>query len=275
MEFFFILVGMILLVPVCIALSQSNILRDEFDEDDSPKTKNTATKFQLQEEERKKALEYSKMMDEKRKRVAEEKRKRVAEEKRKRVAEEERKREEEKLKIKEEERKREEEIKYTKEKKLEEFSIYKNQLKEKILIIEKKDNTIVINGIPVSSWLDLTFYQLAYLIKDNVKKYDDATLRAEYDKYNPNTYGGLRLLRESGVLIIEIGNKEYPDCVLLNRNIQLVGYENTPLKEILKTIKESEKSSKAMLEEQERQEQEQEVLHRQRTQNGYYNEYDM
>ncbi|ENW15663.1 hypothetical protein F928_00828 [Acinetobacter pittii ATCC 19004 = CIP 70.29] len=30
-----------------------------------------------------------------------------------------------------------------------------------------------------------------------------------------------------------------------------------------------------MLEEQERQEQEQEVLHRQRTQNGYYNEYDM
>lgn len=130
MEFFFILVGMILLVPVCIALSQSNILRDEFDEDDSPKTKNTATKFQLQEEERKKALEYSKMMDEKRKRVAEEKRKRVAEE--------ERKREEEKLKIKEEERKREEEIKYTKEKKLEEFSIYKNQLKEKILIIEKK-----------------------------------------------------------------------------------------------------------------------------------------
>ncbi|HGL5495957.1 TPA: hypothetical protein ACKFIW_003697, partial [Acinetobacter baumannii] len=270
-----ILVGMILLVPVCIALSQSNILRDEFDEDDSPKTKNTATKFQLQEEERKKALEYSKMMDEKRKRVAEEKRKRVAEEKRKRVAEEEPKREEEKLKIKEEERKREEEIKYTKEKKLEEFSIYKNQLKEKILIIEKKDNTIVINGIPVSSWLDLTFYQLAYLIKDNVKKYDDATLRAEYDKYNPNTYGGLRLLRESGVLIIEIGNKEYPDCILLNRNIQLVGYENTPLKEILKTIKESEKSSKAMLEEQERQEQEQEVLHRQRTQNGYYNEYDM
>lgn len=71
MEFFFILVGMILLVPVCIALSQSNILRDEFDEDDSPKTKNTATKFQLQEEERKKALEYSKMMDEKRKREEE------------------------------------------------------------------------------------------------------------------------------------------------------------------------------------------------------------
>ena len=79
MEFFFILVGMALLVPVCIALSQSNMLRDEFDEDDSPKTKNTATKFQLQEEERKKALEYSKMMDEKRKRVAEEERKREEE----------------------------------------------------------------------------------------------------------------------------------------------------------------------------------------------------
>ncbi|UNW08167.1 hypothetical protein MOV98_16720 (plasmid) [Acinetobacter variabilis] len=76
---FFILVGMALLVPVCIALSQSNMLRDEFDEDDSPKTKNTATKFQLQEEERKKALEYSKMMDEKRKRVAEEERKREEE----------------------------------------------------------------------------------------------------------------------------------------------------------------------------------------------------
>ena len=86
MEFFFILVGMALLVPVCIALSQSNMLRDEFDEDDSPKTKNTATKFQLQEEERKKALEYSKMMDEKRKRVAEEERKRE-EEKRKREEE--------------------------------------------------------------------------------------------------------------------------------------------------------------------------------------------
>lgn len=249
-----------LLISLFILLIDSDTYMDKFNSYFYPdKTKEAIA--QRNEEILKKELDYAKMMDEKRERVAKE----------------ERKREEEKLKIKEEERKREEEIKYTKEKKLEEFSIYKNQLKEKILIIEKKDNTIVINGIPVSSWLDLTFYQLAYLIKDNVKKYDDATLRAEYDKYNPNTYGGLRLLRESGVLIIEIGNKEYPDCILLNRNIQLVGYENTPLKEILKTIKESEKSSKAMLEEQERQEQEQEqeVLHRQRTQNGYYNEYDM
>ena len=46
-NFFFILVGMILLVPVCIALSQSNILRDEFDEDDSPETKNTPNKIKL------------------------------------------------------------------------------------------------------------------------------------------------------------------------------------------------------------------------------------
>ncbi|PCN59324.1 MULTISPECIES: hypothetical protein [Acinetobacter] len=76
MEFFFILLGMILLVPVCIALSNSNLLRDEFDEDDSPETKNTPNKFQLQEEERRRALEYSKMMDEKRKQVAEEERKR-------------------------------------------------------------------------------------------------------------------------------------------------------------------------------------------------------
>lgn len=266
MEFLLIFLGTLLLIIIWVAISNIETIKAEIHSFLYPEK---TERFKIHQRLIQEGLE-SKEVE---KREEEEKIKRA--EKRKHEEEEKIKRAE-KLKYEEEKIKRQKQIE--REKYINELEKYKRELTRKIFIIEKypsDSNVRMVNGIPVDSWEDLSIFELAFAIRNNSNSYSEDKLEQEYKKYRSGMYSydlGCAL-NNFDILFIKIGDETYPDSLIVN-STYFYGAENDTIKELINSLQESDRLSKELDKEIEARENYYENLHRERTLNGYYNEYD-
>lgn len=178
----------------------------------------------------------------------------------------------------ERQKQREHQKQLERQKYINEIEKYKQELKRKIFIIErdkKNSNVRMINGVPVDSLEDLSIFELGFSIRNNVNSYSEDKLEQEFKEYKSGMYSYELecALNNFDILFIEIGDEEYPDSLIVNSSY-FFGCEDDTIKEFLESLQKFDRLNEENNEEMKARENYNESLHRERTLNGYYNEYD-